>query len=344
MRHTQNLILFFEDLAVLVRSGTDLNESLGVVANAQADDDLKAVLSDIKNEVQNGKPLSLACAKHEKLFTRYMLGMIKSGEASGLLPDALQGLAEQLGKEQDLGSQITTALIYPCILVFAMLLSLIVIVGLILPKFTSLFESFGAELSLAGRALLSLGNFINNWGSFIGLALVLVSAILWIFRDSLQLRNRLINSATRLPVLGRLMDQIDYARFTSSFASLLESGLTQTQSLDIAANSFSIDKNRAQILALSAQVKEGHPIGEGLAKLDNLDHIFTHSISTSERAGQLPQTLRLLSTRLEKNFSQSAQRFALMVEPILIVAIGALIGLVIYTVFSVLNNISNVPL
>ena len=344
MNHAEQLVLFAEDLAVLLNAGSDLDSALGLMVNSRSDTPLKLVLSQLRAEVRKGVMLSAALAQHEAYFDRYFVGMVRSGEASGRLSHALEQLAKQLESNQELKNQINTALIYPTILTFAMGVSLLLVIGIILPRLTTLFGSFGGELSFAAQGLLAVGEFINSWGKAMGIVLSLGVVALYLFQDPLQIKHRLLRALKHVPVLRHLFSQIEFARFTSTLSSLLGSGLTQVDALTIAAESFQDAHNRSQIDSAIAKIKEGTSLSVAMESVDGLGALYSHSLASGEQAGQLPKTLAILAQRLEKEFTRRAQRLASMVEPILIIVLGVVIGLIIITVFSALQTMGDLPI
>ena len=344
MKYSQQLISFAEDLAVLLNAGSDLDSSLGLMVNARSDALLAPILSELRAKVRQGISLSAALQEQGDYFDNYFVGMVRSGEASGQLASALEQLAEQLENNQELKNQINNALIYPAILSVAMALSLILVLGVILPKLTGLFDSFGGELSPMAQILLAVGQFMGNWGQAILIAIAVLLISLYLLQEQFQVKQGMVSLAKRVPFIRRLLSQIEFARFTSTLSSLLSSGLTQTDALAIAAESFQQDENRRQIEAAISEVKEGKSLSSAIESVEGFGDLYAHSIESGERAGQLPRTLNVLAKRLEKDFSRRAQRLASMVEPILILALGLVIGLIIYTVFSALQSMGDLPL
>ncbi len=344
MNNSDQLILFSEDLAVLLNAGSDLDSSLEFMVNARRGTPLEAVLVELRSRVRNGVLLSRALAEQADYFDNYFVGMVRSGEASGQLASALAQLAKQLENNQELKSQINNALIYPTILIAVMALSLMLVLGVILPKLTSLFGSFGGELSLAAQALLATGNFINRWGQTI---LIITSALIilaYLLQEPLQTKQRAISLVRRVPFVRRLLSQIEFARFTSTLSSLLSSGLSQVDALSIAAESFQYADSRDQIEIAIVKIKDGKSLSHAMESVDGLGHLYAHSIESGERAGQLPETLNVLAQRLERDFSRRAKRLASMVEPLLVVVLGLVIGLIVVTVFSALQSMGDLPL
>ncbi|MFQ3247066.1 MAG: general secretion pathway protein F [Arenicella sp.] len=344
MNQSDQLISFAEDLAVLLNAGSDLDSALGLMVNSRSESSLKPVLSQIRGKLRQGVLLSSALRQHPEVFDNYVVAMVRSGEASGQLATALEQLAQQLESSQELKNQINTALVYPAILAVAMTLSLALVLGVILPKLTGLFESFGGDLSFSATALLAVGQFMTAWGQTILFVVAAAIIVAYLLQDQLNTKQRMQSLLMRVPFIRRLLSQIEFARFTSTLSSLLASGLSQTDALAIAAESFRQLSNRDQIELAISKIKEGQSLSSAIKSVEGLGDLYAHSIESGERAGQLPATLNVLARRLEKDFSRRAQRLASLVEPILILALGLVIGLIIYTVFAALQGMGDLPL
>ncbi|MFT6406815.1 MAG: general secretion pathway protein F [Arenicella sp.] len=344
MSHTDQLVSFAEDLAVLLNAGSDLDSALGLMVNSRSGVTLKPLLSQVRAQVRQGVLLSVALQQHPDYFDNYIVGMVRSGEASGQLATALEQLAGQLESSQELKSQINNALVYPAILAVAMTISLALVLGVILPKLTGLFDSFGGNLSFAASALLTVGDFMNSWGQTILISVAVLIVLIYLLQDQLDTKRRAVSLLMRLPFMRRLLSQIEFARFTSTLSSLLASGLSQTDALTIAAESFRQQDNRNRIDHAISKIKQGQSLSSAIKTVEGFGDLYAHSIESGERAGQLPATLDVLARRLEKDFSRRAQRLASLVEPILILFLGLVIGLIIYTVFAALQSMGDLPL
>lgn len=327
---------------MLLRSGADLDSALAVLAGTQSFSDLP--LSELRGGVRQGLTLSGALSEHSDLFDNYFLGMVRSGEATGKLAAALEQLSAQLEMVEELKHKVSSALVYPVILSVAMVLSLSLVLGVILPKLTALFETFGGELSATASGLLFVGQFFDQWGKLIAIVFLVIASLAYLLQDPLQLKVRFRRVFARLPFVGELLNQIDFARFTSTLSSLLGSGLSQIEALEIASESYQDLDKRAQINDVIAQVEQGVSLATALEVSPDFAGLYTHSIESGERAARLPETLEVLARRLEKDFSRRAERLASILEPVLIVSLGLVIGVIIYTVFAALQSMGDLPI
>lgn len=342
------LVSLSEDLADLMSSGFDLESALVFLAKESTHTEAKQfdanVLHQVLCDVRQGEKFSAALAHHPIYFDAYFVGMVKSGEASGNLAKTLSQLAKQLERSEDLKNQINSALIYPVILCVTMAFSLILVLGIIVPQLSSIFDSFSGELSVSATLLLSLGQFLQAWGKPIIIVISLFIIGVFLFQEPLKVKRIMFGLLTRLPFISPLIRQIDFARFTSTLSSLLESGLNQVEALRIAAESFQEHSSKAHIENVIEQVSQGNLLSEALSSVDGLGRFYSQTIANGERSGKLPQTLALLAQRLEKDFNRRSQRLASLIEPALILTLGGIIAFIVITVFSALQTMSNLPL
>jgi len=344
MRRNQLIIDVISDLSVLLHSGMALDDALKLSAQTNTNDSMRSVLSDVRDGVRAGHSLSEEMAKYSMWFDNFVCGIVMAGEASGNLPEALDRLVDQLERDLALRSKIINALIYPMILWVVMSISLIIVLAVILPQLATVIESLNAPRSLLTSGLVFFGNFISDWGQWliiVALALILIS---WLFRHELNIRMRASKLVRKIMPLNTLLAKMEFARFAGTLSSLLASGLPQVEALRITSRSLQSSENRQALMRVIEHVQMGQTLGSSIEEFTDVGGLYTHSIRAGEEGGRLAPTLDRLSRRLENEFSQSTQRLAATVEPVLIVLMGVIIGLVVYAVFTALQTVGEISL
>ena len=343
----QNQHAFIQNLAVLLRSGTPQDQALALLTNQHPDENFKAVLRGIHSSIKEGNSLGSSLEIHnqtsenkQEIFSPLVINMFQAGESSGALADALSNLSKQLERDEKIKQQIRSSLVYPVILLFGMLISMIVLFVVVIPEFSSLLASYDTTLNAAGSALLFIARVIESWGPllFAGVA----GLVIWVgFRSRTHVqRNRLKSRLMALPVMRQLSATLDYARLCHTLASLLDSGMSQSQSLKIASNGLNSSTIKEACNLIGQRLHSGETLGSNFLQLPDFNPIFAHSISNSEQAGQLSMSLRETSERLEDEFTNKAKQITQLIEPMLILVLGIFIGLIVYALFSVLAGIS----
>lgn len=344
MSRDQKIIDFVSDLAVLLHSGLDLDGALKLLVETGTDESLTDVLLRLREGIRAGQSVSQQMLAFPQWFDNFVCGIVAAGEASGDLPGALDRLADQLQRDLSLKSKIINALIYPMILWVVMSLSLIIVLGLILPQLASVVENLDAPRSVLTAGLVWLGHFISAWGAWIVVLLVTLFSGLWVFRRELSMKTRLNRLLRRILPLDSLLAKIEFARFTGTLSSLLKSGLTQLDALRVISNSLQSPESRQALERVIKRVQMGQLLGASIDEFSKVGSLYSQSIRAGEEGGQLVQTLDRLSKRLEGEFTLSAQRLAAIVEPVLIVLMGLIIGLLVYALFSALQSVGGMPL
>ncbi|MDG1906434.1 MAG: type II secretion system F family protein [Arenicella sp.] len=356
MKTSDLQISFCQDLVMLLSSGSNLDSALRVVVESrsatkykndsvyQSTADFTSSLASVRAQVRQGETLSNALSQQPDYFDQYFVGMVKSGEAAGELVGVLKQLQTQLESDQALTEKIKSALVYPITLVVVMALSLFIVMAYVLPRLTGLFTSFDGELSGSANFLLHLGMFFESWGITILLILGVFTLLAMVFEDSLHIRARVKDLLLRLPALRRLTAQLEFSRFSSALASLLDAGLTQVEAVGIAAEMFASSAQRQKALTAIESIREGKSFSNAMRAFPELALYYSHSIDSGEQSGQLPESLRILAERLQRDFSLRAERLTGLLEPLLVVLLGIFVGFVIFTVFSTIQSISGFAL
>ena len=341
---TQLQLSFIQDIATLLRAGTAQEQALKLLAEHHPEPDFKQLLSYVLEQVQQGATLSDSIENSRELdleqFSPLVISMIRSGEAGGNLPSALDKLAEQLERDHEIKQNIVSSLIYPAILVLGMFFALLILFAVVVPQFSELLETSSQQLNTMGTILLAVGNFFNQWGLWILAIIIIGSIACFAGIKSGKLEVSISGLVQKLPLLRNLHTQIDYVRFCYGLSSLLESGLTQTQSLKIAASGLSNASSKEQASDIVNQLNAGSTLGDCFTSLKEFNPIYAHSIANAEQAGELSNALRTIAERMERDFADKALRLTQLVEPVLILVMGVLIGLIVYGLFSAISGLS----
>ncbi|MEO0369569.1 MAG: type II secretion system F family protein [Pseudomonadota bacterium] len=334
------LVGFFEELAMLLDSGADLDHALDSLAIASHHDDFSSTIQSLRHAVRRGQTLSQSMATCPTWFDPYMLGMVDSGDSAGRLAPTLASLADQLEQSADLKARISQALIYPGVLLVTMLISLILLLGYILPSLADLFDTFNQDLPPLAGALFSVGDFLNRWAwvsTFLFSALIAVVLYAVVRSGSVGVSIKLSES---LPLFRSELNKIEIARFCKTLASLLEAGLTLPNAMRVSATSLQRKAHRTALDLAIGLVQDGHLLNRALLDFDGMSAIHLSAIANGEMSGQLPVALNRLSQRLQKDFDRRIETLTALLQPVIIIFLAFVTGLVIYAVYSAMQSIS----
>ncbi len=315
-------------LALMLKAGTDLFRAIDILINDFDKPVLRALLVEIKSNLEKGNPFYITFAKYPKYFSPTFVNLIKSGEASGNLMEVLDNLSVSLEKEKELKNKVRSALIYPVILLVMSFLMLLLLVTFALPRIANVFLSTGVEPPIFSRIVFNVGLFLGDNSIIV---FPLVAALFfggWYFVTKVYAGRRMVRFiGSRLPVIGNVMDQLALQRLTSTLSSLLRSGLPILNSLEIAADAVGSEKFQKSLRNIAREgIAKGLTIGEAFRREPAFPMVVTNLIAVSEKAGHIEDILKTLSEFYESEVDNAVKTMVAFIEPILLLFIGVLIG------------------
>lgn len=312
-------------LATLTRSGMPLDAALSAVAE-QLDDARSAKLAAaLRAQVAAGEPLAGALARWPRTFSELYRGLVAVGAETGRLPDVLTRLADYLEARETLRQKFTLALIYPALVTGIALAVIAVLLAYVVPQVVSVYQQSRQTLPWLTQALIVLSGFFRatGWYWFAAIIAALVAFALANRREAF--RTRWHAALLRTPVAGRLVAAIDTARFASTLAILTASGAPLLRALDAARDVVWSLPLRAAAHASTRLVREGVSLARALKEQKLFPPVLVHLVANGEASGQLAPMLERAAALLEQESERRITWFAALVQPALIVAMGAIV-------------------
>lgn len=327
-------ILFVKSLLTMLQAGLALDKSLRLLESREANAVLRAGQATMLQAISNGDTFSEAAAK-TGLFEDVHLAQFRAGEASGRLNDTLAIVEQYLKRSDAIDKQLKAALMYPLVLCALTILSLGLIFSLVVPKIADLFVD-APTLPLSTEVVIGISTLLNAYGWWLiaGLLLLGVSAY-----SCLQTRH-LQTYILRVPMLGELFVYIESARFCRCLASLLGAGMPLLKSLDY---SFSAIKNqlmRERLEVATSAVKSGDRLADALESTQVLPTLSVQLIAVGENSGALPAMLHRVADVLDDDVETRLQRLLSLIEPVLVIGLGVIIGGIILSILSAIVSVN----
>lgn len=329
----KDLTVFARQFATMINSGVSITRALAILIDQTDNPTLKEVIKQLRKDVEAGLSLSEALAKQDKIFPPIFVNMARAGEAGGVLDEVLLRLAEHFEKESNIRSRVKSALTYPvAVFTFAILIATVMIV-FVVPTFMNMFESLGSQLPAATQMLVNLSNFIRTkwWlivmsfaGIFYGYKTVNNTEKGRFFFDSLKLR---------LPIFGNLIKKMAIAKFARTFSTLVSSGVPILQALDIVADTAGNSVVAKAIRDARASIKEGESISRPLSKSPVFPAMVIQMISVGEETGALDTMLKKIADFYDEEVSAMVDSLTSLLEPILMIFMGILIGGIVIALY-----------
>lgn len=329
---TDDLHAFIQELTALLRAGLPLDRSLRVLSEMQprpAVSDLqRALLKDIKS----GRSLSQAMGAHVPPFGPLYINMVRAGEVSGKLPEALGYLLEHLERSKALRSTLVSALIYPSILLLSAIVSIALMLGFVVPQFKPLFEDLGDRLPVLTAVVVWLGDTLVQAGPYLVAALAIVALLLerWWRTPAGRLQKERV--ALSIPLVGPLILRYQVGRFVRTLGTLLTNGVGLVQSLSIAKDGLTYDSLRKRLDLVPSAIKQGQRFTRAIAEVQLLDPAELQLVALGEETGRLDAMLLELAQRQEHAVELQTRRLLTILEPLLILGLGVVIALIIIAI------------
>ena len=338
----QEILIFCKQFATMLRAGLPVLNTLEMLDGQTKKPGMKNVIQTIKKDLESGNALSKCFEKHPKVFDTVVVNLIKAGEASGKLDTFLQKIVVSLEKREKIKSQIKSALFYPGVLFSVAILVTIFMLIKVVPVFVKMYEGMGVEIPGATAAIMSASAFMRSFSGG-GLTLIFIVSFIFGFRylikTNYKIRKAWHASVFKLPLFGNLIRKSILARVSLVMGNLNQAGVDILESLDIAK---SVTTNTIVIEAIE-NIKKGVFSGESLTVLFSKEKIFpptfSQLISVGEQTGSLDSMFASVAKYYEEEFDTAVSNLSSLIEPIMIVFMGATIGGLMIALYSPIFNV-----
>ncbi|MDD2703536.1 MAG: type II secretion system F family protein [Candidatus Omnitrophica bacterium] len=340
--HSNDLVLFCRQLATLLGAGVTILKSVDIISQQVTSHKLYHVLKSIEKNMEAGLSLHEAMAKYPSVFSDLWINLVESGEASGNIAVVLDRLASYLERNAEFRKKIISALIYPAILLFAGMGALLFLTIKIIPTFAELFAGFNIELPLLTRVLIAVSAFIRKFGiGIIGTIIVLVIVIKR-YIATREGRKRNEGLKFRLPIFGEFFRALIVERFSSEMSTLLESGVPILYSLEIAEQSVGNLIMGDIIKQVKEDVRQGKTLSAPLAKSGFFEPMVVQMVNIGEEIGELSPMLKKINAFYQGYVETFLARFVSLFEPIMLIFMGVIIGIMVVGMFLPIFQIANI--
>lgn len=338
----EDLMLFCRQLSTLIGAGVTILMSLEIIAKQVSSKKLYDVSVDLKKNMEAGLSFHEALASHSKIFSDLWINLVESGEASGNLAVVLSRLASYLEKDAGFKKKVVSALIYPIILTTAGVGALLFLTLKVVPSFAEIFSSFNLTLPFLTQLLVQLSSFLRK---YILLLIFTIWAAIFAFQKYIQTkpgRKNFERFKFKLPIFGEFFLALNIERFSSGMATLLESGVPILYSLEISERSVDNLIMADIIRKIKNDVREGKPMRESLERSGFFEPMVIQMVSIGEEIGELPQMFKRINTFYQEYCDTFLARFVSMFEPLVLVFIGGVIGVMVIGMFLPIFELSKI--
>lgn len=337
------LAFFAEQLSTLIAGGVPLVRAVSLLGQYSSNPTLGMVLLQVAHDISGGQSLHEALAQHPRTFSHVWLSLVQAGEVGGQIADTLMQLSIYTKTQEGMKSKIITAITYPTILCVASVGVLIYFIVGIVPTFAQIFADFNLTLPLLTIIVLKVSSVITNHAVALILTIVVLIFAFRFYIHTPNGRKRWHSFLLTMPIFGNFLKNIYYDRLLSTLATLLRSGVTILNALGVLEESF--DGNviiQNALKQVRADVAAGKAISDSFAATGVFPGLMTEMMKMGEESGKLPQIIQTLSKFYADNVDQFIARFSAVIDPILIVGVGLLIGIIVASIFLPIFKLSQI--
>ena len=319
-------------LAGLVSSGLPLERALSSLADEAERQHEHHLVATLRAEVNGGSTFARALAQHPREFSAIFVGVIGAGEQSGTLGQVLERLADDLEEQQALKSKLIGAALYPAIVTLVAIVIVLFLVAYVVPQVAHVFASSKRALPVLTVIMIGISNFVRSYGWLLLIALVGAGFGARLALANALFRERFDAAWLKLPILGKLARSYNTARFASTLAMLAAAGVPILKALQAAADTLSNRAMRTDALDALVLVREGAPLASALSQKKRFPALLAMFARLGEQTGQLPLMLQRAARQLSTEVTRRAMQLATLLEPLLIVAMGVVVMLIVLAV------------
>jgi len=337
----EDKVIFSRQFATMINAGVPIAQSLNILQQQSESPKLKAAVADLTKQVTGGATLANAMAAHPDVFDNIYVNMVRAGETGGLLDQVLDRLATQQEKDAEIVSKVKGAMIYPGVITTATVGAFFFLMTVIVPKLSSIFEDAGADLPIYTKILLVISKFlVSYWWMIIGG--VVVAAVLYVRWHRTQAGRRVVDKLMlKAPIFGPIIMKVNVARFARTFGSLMASGISVLDAINATKSALSSTVYQDELAIVAEKVKNGKPMSEQIKASPYFPAIVGQMLSVGEETGKVDEILLKLADFYEKEVDNVVAGITSIIEPILIMVLGGMVGFIVISVFGPISDIGN---
>jgi len=337
----KSLAVFTRQLATMIDAGLPLVQSLDILAEQEENPAFRTILNQVKEDVESGMTFAAALKKHPKAFNELYVNMVVAGEESGTLDLIMNRLAIFIEKSEALRRKVKSALMYPMIVTFVAIVVVGILMIFVIPTFEKMFREAGQPLPALTQLVVDMSKFIRSHILYVIAGVIVLIFLFRRVRQTNRGRKALDRILLHLPVFGILLRKVAVARFTRTLSALMTSGVPILDGLQIVAKTSGNKLIEDTVLDARESISSGENIAKPLARSKVFPPMVTRMISAGESTGALDQMLNKIADFYEDEVDTAVAGLTSMLEPIMIVFLGGVVGTIVIAMYLPIFNMAN---
>ncbi|HYC34792.1 MAG TPA: type II secretion system F family protein [Usitatibacter sp.] len=332
------------ELATLLRAGLPLDRAFEILINLSGNPKVAELLGKVRNDVRGGMALSKALDAQKGVFSRFYVNMVRAGEAGGSLPAVLSRLAEYMERAKALRDNIMASITYPAFLAGVSVLAVVVLLGLVVPRFKPIFAGTGKAIPFMTQLVLWAGDAMREWWWLMAAAVVgLVLLVRQRLRDP-ESRYSFDRRLVTAPVVGDLFSKVEMARFSRTLGTLLSNGVTLVSALNIVRETMANSWLAEAVGNVARELKEGRGLGKPMMETGRFPMLAVHMIQVGEETGRLDDMLMQVAETYDREVDVAIRKALALLQPVMIVVMALVIGFIIIAILSAMLSVYDLPI
>ncbi len=321
-----NVVIFSRQFATMINAGLPLIQSLNILESQEENKTFKAVLKEVKDNVEEGSTLADAMGKHPKVFDELFVNMVAAGEVGGILDTILNRVSAYMEKAMKLKRQVKGAMTYPAIVLVIAVLVIVVILVFVIPVFEKMFADFGGTLPVPTQIVVALSNFMKGNIVYMIIGLGLLAYAFKRFYGTEKGRVLVDDIVLKLPVVGPLLRKVAVAKFTRTMSTMISSGVPILEALDIVAKTSGNKTVERAIYNVRSGITQGRTMADPLGESGVFPSMVVQMVAVGEQTGALDAMLEKIADFYDDEVDAAVEGLTSMIEPFMMVFLGTTIG------------------
>ncbi|MFH1412881.1 MAG: type II secretion system F family protein [bacterium] len=323
----KDLVVFFRQFSVLISASITLTQSLRILSDQIENPSMRSILIEVSNDVDTGERLSDSMEKHGSIFSDFHVSVVRSGEKSGKLDESLGYLADEEEKNYDIVKKLKNAMMYPAIVLTAMITVGILMMIFVVPKLVDIFEEVGGQLPIMTRILIATSSFlVNFWWLVIIFVIALVTSVKFFSKKPFG-RKQIDYIALRLPIFGKIIQKMNIIHFARSMSTLIVGGVTISNALKITRSIVTNNIFKEIVSQTIIEVEQGNSISTVFSKSKEVPSMVPKMMIVGEKTGKLDFVLERINAFYTKELDATLENLMVLLEPVIMIIMGVAVGL-----------------
>jgi len=321
-------------MATMIGAGIPIAQTLRAIGKGHESASMEKLMLELSREVESGTSLSISLSKHPQYFNRLFTSLVEAGEESGKLDTMLERVATYNEKLEAIKSKVKSAMMYPAIVLFVSALVTILLLLFVIPQFETLFQNFGADLPTLTRIIVDMSRWMQDkWYIFIGVIAVSAVGFMYTYRRSQKLQFFMDRVFIRIPVLGPVLKKSALARFSRTLAIIFGSGVPLVDGMNTVGASTGNRVYQNAVTKVKSEISTGRSLENAMTGTGVFPNMMLQMVSSGEESGELELMLDKVAEFYEREVDDAVAALASIIEPVMIVFLGAIIGTMVLAMY-----------